>query len=63
MKKIKKFITDLLIVLGICSLVILFWQGIEMRINGVIVQRKVDNIMATILVFSLYKNFKNWIEK
>ncbi|AKC63181.1 hypothetical protein ACQX0N_09720 [Clostridium tepidum] len=59
----KKFTTDLLIVFGICSLVILFWQGIEIRIDGVIVQRKVDNIMATILVFSLYKNFKNWIEK
>jgi hypothetical protein len=55
----KKFTTDLLIVFGICSLVILFWQGIEIRIDGVIVQRKVDNIMATILVFSLYKNFKN----
>ncbi|APQ98167.1 putative membrane protein [Clostridium botulinum] len=28
----KKFITDLLIVLGICSLVILFWKGIEIYI-------------------------------
>ncbi|MEL5897980.1 hypothetical protein AAGC94_07865 [Clostridium sporogenes] len=63
MKKIKKFTTDLLIVFGICSLVILFCQGIETRIDGVIVQRKVNNIMTIILVISLYKNFKNWIEK
>ncbi|MHB8036065.1 hypothetical protein CF069_19540 [Clostridium botulinum] len=59
----KKFTTDLLIVFGICSLFILFCQGIETRIDGVIVQRKVNNIMTIILVISLYKNFKNWIEK
>jgi hypothetical protein len=59
----KKFITNLLILIGINTLVILAWQGLEMCIDGVIIATKVDNIIGTILVLSLYYNFRHWIEK
>lgn len=59
----KKYITNLLILIGINALVVLAWQGLEICIDGVIISRKVDNIIGSILALSLYNNFKNWINK
>ncbi|WP_163249877.1 hypothetical protein [Clostridium niameyense] len=55
----KKYITNLIILIGINALVMLVWQGLEICIDGVIISRKVDNIIGAILALSLYKNFKN----
>ncbi|EKO1912193.1 hypothetical protein PZQ55_001231 [Clostridium botulinum] len=59
----KKYITKLLILIGINTCVVLVWQGLELCIDGLIIARKVDSVIGAILVLSLYKNFKNWIEK
>ncbi|KEI90727.1 hypothetical protein N493_15065 [Clostridium botulinum B2 433] len=58
----KKYITELLILICISACVVALWQGLELYIDGLIITRRVDNIIGTILTFSLYKNFKNWIE-
>lgn len=63
MNEIKKYITELLILIGISACVVALWQCLEICIDGLIITRKVDNIMGTILTLSLYKNFKNRIEK
>ncbi|KEI87560.1 hypothetical protein FDB81_13465 [Clostridium sporogenes] len=58
----KKYITELLILIGISACVVGLWQGLELYIDGLIIVRRVDNIMGIILTLSLYKHFKNWIE-
>lgn len=59
----KRAIEKYLIIAGIACVVLLLWQALELYIDGVITPRKVDDIIGFILVFSLYKNFKNWLEK
>ncbi|WP_142415423.1 hypothetical protein [Hathewaya massiliensis] len=59
----KKYITNLLILFGIMVCMLLVWRGLELWIDGVITSRKVDNIIGTTLTLSLYRNFKNWVEK
>lgn len=59
----KKNLTELLIFIGISACVVVLWEGLELCIDGLIITIRVDNIIGTILAFSLYKNFKNWIEK
>lgn len=59
----KKYISNLLILIGISALVIGVWQGLEMYIEETIIVRRVDNIVGTILTLSLYYNFKHWIDK
>ncbi|MGO5074343.1 hypothetical protein ACTQ4K_10425 [Clostridium sporogenes] len=58
----KKYITNLIILIGISTCVVAAWQGVEFCIDGLIIVRRVDNIMGIILTLSLYKHFKNWIE-
>lgn len=55
----KRAIEKYLIITGIACVVLLLWQALELYIDGVITPRKVDDIIGVILVFSLYKNFKN----
>lgn len=59
----KRVIERYLIITGIAYVVLLLWQALELNIDGVITPRKVDNIIGFILVFSLYGNFKKWLEK
>lgn len=59
----KKYITKLLILIGINTCVVLVWQSLELCIDGLIIARKVDNIIGAILALSLYDNLKNWIER
>ncbi|BDR81036.1 hypothetical protein [Clostridium tetani] len=63
MRKTKRAIEKYLIITVIACVVLLLWQALELYIDGVIIPRKVDNAIGFILVFSLYKNFKNWLEK
>ena len=42
---------------------VLVWQSLELCIDGLIIARKVDNIIGAILALSLYDNLKNWIER
>lgn len=59
----KRTIEKYLIITGIACVVLLLWQALELHIDGVITPRKVDDAIGFILVFSLYKNFKNWLER
>lgn len=59
----KESIKRYLIILGIIYAVSLLWQTLELIIYGVVIPRRVDNIIGIILVISLYNNFKNWVEK
>lgn len=59
----KKYISNLLILIGISVLVVTVWQGLELCIYGAIIAGKVDNIVGATLALSLYYNFKHWIEK
>lgn len=59
----KKYISNLLILIGVSVLVTMVWQGLEICIDGVIIARKVDNVIEATLALSLYYNFKHWIEK
>ncbi|MHB9937924.1 hypothetical protein CF098_07830 [Clostridium sporogenes] len=59
----KKYITELLILIGISACIVALWQGLELYIDGLIITRRVDNIIGTILALSLYDNLKNWIER
>lgn len=47
--------------LGIIALVILIWQLLEKILFGEITPNLVDSIIGTILSYSIYKNYKNWI--
>ncbi|MCJ8173212.1 hypothetical protein [Clostridium botulinum] len=58
----KKYITNLIILIGISTCIVSVWQGLELCIDGLIIVRRVDNIIGAILTLSLYKDFKNWIE-
>jgi hypothetical protein len=56
----KKLIEEFLIICGLCVVVLIFWQRLELSTMGEITYRKVDDIIASILTFSLYINLKNW---
>ncbi|HID0767997.1 TPA: hypothetical protein ACXDAZ_002526 [Clostridium botulinum] len=61
--KLRVMLTNIFVFIGIASLVIIFWQLLEILIIGTIEIHIIDNIIGAILVMSLYHNYQNWIEK
>lgn len=59
--KLKVTLTNIFVFTGITSLVIIFWQLLEILIIGTIEIHIIDNIIGTILAMSLYHNYQNWI--
>jgi threonine/homoserine/homoserine lactone efflux protein len=57
-----KLINEILKLLGIAVLVYFGWHVLEVAIMGSVSPRKIDEVIAWILTFSLYGNLK-WIEK
>lgn len=55
-------IMDFLIIIGIMTLLTLGWRVLEVILNGQIIENKADNIIATLLTISLFKNFKNSLQ-
>lgn len=55
-------IMDFLIIIGIMTLLTLGWRFLEVILNGQIIENKADNIIATLLTISLFKNFKNSLQ-
>lgn len=49
---------DFLIIIGIMTLVTLGWRFLEVIMDGQIIESKAHNIVATLLTWSLYKNFE-----
>ncbi|APH21018.1 hypothetical protein [Clostridium botulinum] len=61
--KLRVTLTNIFVFIGIASLVIIFWQLLEILIIGTIEIHIIDNIIGTILAISLYHNYQNWIEE
>lgn len=54
----KKHIIEILKIVGISTIVVLGWQGLELAILGQINPNEVDSIIALILIGSLYMNLE-----
>lgn len=63
MNKRCKYIQRLLITTGIATIVCIGWQVLELIIQGQIISNKVDCVIALVLTFSLYGNYKVWIDR
>lgn len=61
--KLRVMLTNIFVFMGITSLVIIFWQLLEILIIGTIEIHITDNIIGAILTMSLYHNYQNWIEE
>ena len=56
--KMKLMTRDFLIIIGIMTLVTLGWRFLEVIMDGQIIESKAHTIVATLLTWSLYKNFE-----
>lgn len=63
MNKKLRYIREVLVITGIATIVTIGWQGLEMIILGEITPNKVDSVIGLILIFSLYSNYKVWIDR
>ena len=54
---------DILLLSGIATLVVILWQSLELAILNKITPDKVDTIIALILSYSLYWNYKMILNK
>ena len=63
MNKKLRYIRELLVITGIAAIVTIGWQGIELIILGQITPKKVDSVIGLVLTFSLYGNYKVWIDR
>ncbi|EQB4340412.1 hypothetical protein ACYJ2U_001694 [Clostridium botulinum] len=61
--KLRITLTNIFVFIGIASLVIIFWQLLEILIIGTVEIHIIDNIIGAILATSLYHNYQNWIEE
>lgn len=59
----KKYLRLILEIIGIMALVLFIWQLMEKMLIGEVTPNIVDSIIGTILTYSLYFNYKNWIEE
>ena len=55
---IKTYFKELLLILLIAVIITYGWQGLELIMYGEVQPREVDNIIATILLWSIYLNIK-----
>lgn len=60
---IRNIISSILIYVGIMTLVVLFWQLLELAMIGKVNPNRVDSIIGTILTISLYENFQAWAKR
>lgn len=58
----KEYLRSMLELIGIMTLVILIWQLLEKILFGEITPNLVDSIIGTVLSYSIYKNYKNWVK-
>lgn len=56
-------IVGILVVIGLAGIITVVWQGLELLLYHEIQYRKVDDIIATILLISLLFNLKFVLEK
>ena len=56
-------ILGILVVIGLAGIITVVWQGLELLLYHEIQYRKVDDIIATILLISLLFNLKFVLEK
>ena len=63
MNKIKKYIKIWVELGGIGFFVYALWLGLELMLEGSIVASKSDSIMAVILMYSLYFNYRNYMNE
>ena len=56
-------IVVILVVIGLAGVITAVWQGLELLLYHEIQYRKVDDIIATILLISLLLNLKFALEK
>ena len=63
MNKIKKYIKIWVELGGIGFFVYALWIWLELMLEGKIVASQSDSIMAVILMYSLYFNYKNYMNK
>lgn len=55
---IKTYFKELLLILLITLIITYGWQGLELIMYGEVQPREVDNIIASILLWSIYINIK-----
>ena len=60
---IASIIIGILVMIGLASIITAVWQGLEILFYNEIQYRKVDDIIATILLISLLFNLKFALEK
>lgn len=58
---LRKAIYNIFILIGIYVTICTCWQWLELLCYGNITVRKVDTIIATILAYSLFCNYKHYI--
>ena len=63
MDYIKKYIKMSVELGGIGFFVYALWLGLELMLEGSIVASKSDSIMAVILMYSLYFNYRNYMNE
>lgn len=63
MNKKLRYIRELLVITSIATIVTIAWQGVELIVLGQITPKKVDNVIGIVLTFSLYGNYKVWIDR
>lgn len=59
-KRLKRLerIKEIILLMLLCLIVVYGWQGLEVLFYGEIQPRTIDNIIATILIWSIYLNVK-----
>lgn len=60
MKIIIEYIKDVLLLLIIAFIITYSWQWLEIKMYGYVTYRKVDNIVASILMISIYMNINSY---
>ena len=61
MNNIKQYIIDVLIINGITLILKMFWDGLEIVLDGGIQESCSDTVIAFILVLILWKEIRKWV--
>lgn len=56
-------IIDLLIVIGIMTMVTMGWQLLELIMSGKVIENESDSVICLLLTFSIFKNIKSYSKK
>ncbi|RXM79599.1 hypothetical protein DP144_01980 [Clostridium tetani] len=58
---LKRYITDVLIINGLCLILKLSWDCLEIMFDGGIQESISDTVIAFILITLLWRNIRKWI--